>query len=310
MSKKDKNISVNPEVLDDEEGYFSSHVDSFGALVWKRFRHHKLAVIGTIMLLVLILSAVLADVIAPFPPTETHREDVPNGLPLAPNSKYIFGTDKYGRDYFSRCLYGGRISLAVGFVAQTISLVIGLPLGCIAGYYGGVADMIIMRLCEFLSCIPTFFLILTVSATLPTPSIFYVMLIIGIFGWMGITRQIRAQFLTLRQQDFVQAAVSLGLKDSVVVFRHILPNALTPVIINVTMGLANAIMTESSLSYLGLGVQEPNASWGSMLKFAQEFLRTGPWLCIFPGALIALTTLALNFMGDGLRDAFDPRSHK
>lgn len=303
----EKNITHGEE--DEEAMYFNKKVRSFGSMVLFRFRHHKLAMVGASILLLLILMAILAPVIARYPYDEIHMPDVieNDGMPIPPCSKYWFGTDNFGRDYFTRCVYGARISLSVGIVAEAIAVCIGVPLGCLAGYAGKTADIIIMRLCEIMCCIPTFFLILTVNATLDS-SIYNVMIILGLFGWEGITRQVRAQFLSLRNQDFIQAATAMGLRPVVVVFRHILPNAITPVIINVTMGIGSAIMTESGLSYLGLGVQEPIPSWGAMVSKAQAYIDTSPWLCIFPGMLIAITTLSLNFMGDGLRDAFDPRS--
>lgn len=295
---------------DAEEAFFSAKVESFWTLVWKRFRRHRLAIGGAIVLTLMILVAALAPVISPYPFNELHLEDVKDGNPLPPGGKYLLGTDQLGRDYLTRCIHGGRISLSVGLVSVGISTLIGVPLGCIAGFYGGAVDMLIMRFTEFLRCIPTFFLILTVNAVVEKPSIFYVMLIIGIFGWMGVCRQVRAQFLSLRQQEFVQAASALGYRDSWVIFKHILPNALVPVIVSATMGVAGVIMTESSLSYLGLGVQEPVPSWGAMLKVGQGFLRNSPHMAIIPGVLIMVVALSLNFVGDGLRDALDPRATK
>ncbi len=304
MTEDGRALTIVPE--DIEDSFFSSRIESFWMLVWKRFRKHKLAMGGATVLIVLILMAVFAPYICPYPFDELHLEDVPDGKPLSFSRKYLFGTDQFGRDYLTRCIYGGRISLSVGLVSVGISMLIGIPLGCVAGYYGGMVDMIIMRFTEFLRCIPTFFLILTVNAMV-TSSIYNVMIIIGIFGWMGICRQVRAQFLSLRQQEFVQAAFALGYSDVKVIFRHILPNALVPVIVSGTMGVAGAIMTESSLSYLGMGVQEPIPSWGAMLKVGQKFLRTSPRMAIIPGILILIVALSLNFVGDGLRDALDPR---
>lgn len=302
----DKNISS--AAMDEEEQFFSANVESFWKMVWKRFKRHKLAMAGLFVLIFLMLVALFAPLICPYGYEELHLDVVPTGIPLAPNDQFIFGTDVVGRDYFTRCVYGGRISLSVGFVATAISLAIGIPLGCIAGYYGGVPDMIISRLVEFIGAIPTFPLLLTLNAALENCSIYLVMVIIGVFGWGGICRQVRAQFLSLRQQEFVQAADALGYKDRRIIFRHILPNALTPVIVSATMSVAGAILTESSLSYLGLGVQEPVPSWGSMLKAGKTYLRDAPHLCVIPGLLILIVTLALNFVGDGLRDALDPRN--
>ena len=185
-------------------------------------------------------------------------------------------------------------------------MTIGIIIGSIAGYYGGRVDNVLCRLIDVLMCIPTFFLILTVNAFLK-PNILTVMVVIGLFGWMGIARLVRGQMLSLREQEFIEAARAIGVSDMRIVFRHLLPNALAPAIVAATMGVANAILTESSLSYLGMGVQEPTPSWGSMLRAGQTYFTSAPWLAIFPGILISITVLAFNFVGDGLRDALDPR---
>lgn len=280
--------------------------ESWHKTVWKRFRRHKLALLGLIILTITFLSAVFAPYLVSYPPQQINLHLVPDGQPLSPSLSHPFGTDSLGRDYFSRALYGGRISLAVGIVSVSISVIIGVLFGAVAGFYGGLIDTIICRFIDILLCIPTFFLILTVNAYLG-PSIFNIMIVIGAFGWMGVARLVRSQFLSLKEQDFVQAAKALGSTDLVVIFRHLLPNAMAPVIVAATMGVATAIIIESSLSFLGLGVQEPTSSWGSMLRVSQIYLRTAPWLAIFPGVMISMTVLALNFIGDGLRDALDPK---
>ena len=304
MSIQPKLESSSPALSEDE--HFSSRIESWGAIVWNRFKRHKLAMIGLVIALLMTLMAVFAPLLAPFPPEQLHLEWVPRGQPLAPSLRNLFGTDALGRDYFSRAVYGGRVSLSVGLVSVGISLLIGIPLGAIAGYFGGIADEVISRLIDILLCIPTFFLILTVNAFL-SPSIFNIMAVLGVFGWMGVARLVRAQFLSLKEQEFIQAARALGLKDRAIIFRHLLPNSLAPVVVAATLGVARAIIYESSLSYLGMGVQEPTSSWGSMLRVSQSYLSSAPWLAIFPGILISLAVLALNFMGDGLRDAIDPR---
>lgn len=306
MEEKTNNLPL-PET--DEDSFFQSKVKSFWMLVWERFRRHRLAVFGSFVMLIILISVIFAPFICPYPPDELHLDVVVNGNPVAPCTDFIFGTDGLGRDYFTRCIYGGRTSLLIGFGATLLSVLIGVPLGCLAGYYGGLFDMIICRFIDIISCIPTFFLLLIVSAILK-PSYTNVILVLGLFGWMGIARQIRAQFLSLRSQEFVQAAVALGLKDRAITFRHLMPNALMPVVVSATMSIAGNIMAESGLSYLGLGVQEPAASWGSMLKISQTYITTAPWMMIFPGLLISLVALAINFMGDGLRDALDPRTIK
>jgi peptide/nickel transport system permease protein len=293
----------------EEERYFSQKVESVSRLVWKRFRRHRLAMFGAVVIAVVLIFIVFAPYIAPYPPEELHTEMVQNGKPIPPSRQFIFGTDNLGRDYFTRCIYGGRTSLMVGFGGVLLSLLIGVPLGCIAGFYGGAADMLICRFIDMLNCIPTFFLLMIANALLK-PGVFTVTVILGVFGWTGIARQLRAQFLSLREQEFVQAASALGLRDSGITFRHLLPNALMPVVVSATMGIAGNIMAESGLSYLGLGVQEPFASWGSMLRISQTYIRSASWMMIFPGILISLVALSLNFMGDGLRDALDPRTVK
>lgn len=293
--------------IDEEDRYFTEKVEGFWTLVWKRFKRHKLAMFGMGVLVFFILMALLAKWVTPFEPDKLHIEIIKFGQPIPPDSKFIFGTDWLGRDYFTRIVYGGRTSLMVGFLATGLSLLIGIPLGSLAGFYGGKIDMIISRFIEMLTCIPTFFLLLTVNALL-RPNTANVILILGLFGWMGIARQVRAQFLSLKSREFVEAAVGLGLSDWRIIFKHLLPNSLMPVIVGATMDVAGNIMAESGLSYLGLGIQEPAASWGSMLKLAQPYITTAPWLAIFPGLMISIIALSLNFMGDGLRDALDPRS--
>lgn len=299
-------VVIDPDNID-EDAFYKGEIISFGKLTWRRFCKHKLAVAGMIILGVLVLAVIFAPILTPYSFVETHPEDVVGGQPLPPCQKYILGTDNLGRDYLTRLLYGGRTSLLVGFLAVAVSLVIGIPLGCIAGYYGGTVDMIICRIIDFLNCIPMFFLLLVANMFFPS-GIISVVVIIGVFGWCGIARQVRAQFLSLKKQEFVQSAIALGFKDKLVIFKHILPNALMPVVITATSSVAGAILYESSLSYLGLGVQEPIPTWGAMLSKAQIYIRSVPTMAIFPGLLITLVTLSLSFIGDGLRDALDPRT--
>lgn len=276
---------------------------------WKRFRRHRLAVIGLSTLAVLVLSAVLAPYIAPHKPGEVRLDLVPDGKPRPPSWSHPFGTDALGRDYLSRAIFGARISLSVGVVAIGIALTIGTVLGSLAGFYGGIVDSVICRGIDVLMSVPTFFLILTVNAVL-RPNIFNVMVVIGAFGWMGVARLVRGEFLILKQMEFTQAARALGNKDARIIFRHILPNAIAPLIVAGTLGVASAILLESGLSYLGMGVQEPMPSWGSMLRSAQPYLTSAPWLALFPGLLISISVLALNFVGDALRDAVDPHTKR
>ncbi|MBF0492409.1 MAG: ABC transporter permease [Deltaproteobacteria bacterium] len=224
----------------------------------------------------------------------------------APSSKHFLGTDEQGRDVAARLIYGARISLSVGFIAVGIYVLIGIFLGALAGYFGSLVDGVISRVIEVVICFPTFFLILTVLA-LVGPSIYNVMIVIGLTGWTGIARLLRGEFLKLRETDFVLAAKALGASSLRTIFRHILPNALTPVFVSATFGIASAILTESALSFLGLGVQPPDPSWGHMLSNSRDYIDFAWWLALFPGLAIFLTILSFNLVGEGLRDALDPR---
>lgn len=258
-----------------------------------------LAIIATVLVL-----ALLASIVAPYDPDAI---DVKSIL-LAPSSAHWMGTDGLGRDVFSRMLYGARISLLVGFVAVGIATLIGVVLGAVSGYYRGWVDMVIMRLVDVMLSIPTFFLILAVIAFL-TPSIWNIMIVIGLTSWMGVTRLVRAEFLSLREREFVQASATLGARDHRLIFRHLLPNSLTPVIVSSVLGVASAVLVESGLSFLGLGVQPPQASWGNILSEGKEYIEFGWWLSFFPGVAILLTVLGYNLLGEGLRDALDPRTN-
>jgi peptide/nickel transport system permease protein len=225
---------------------------------------------------------------------------------LPPFGVYLLGTDEFGRDVFSRMLQGSFVSLSIGFVAVSIELVIGMLLGGLAGFYGGKVDTVIMRFTDVMLCFPTFFLILTVVALLP-PSIFNVMVVIGVTSWMGTCRFVRAELMALREQDFVRAATALGLSDARIIFRHMIPNAIAPVLVSATIAVATAILTESALSYLGFGVQPPDASWGNILSDGRTFLFDAPWLFVIPGIAILIVVLSFNLVGEGLRDALNPR---
>ncbi|HLD08838.1 MAG TPA: ABC transporter permease, partial [Methylophilaceae bacterium] len=244
-----------------------------------------------------------APFIAPFDPDAI---DVKTIL-LSPSSQHLMGTDGLGRDVFSRMLFGARISLLVGIVAVGIATAIGVILGAISGYYLGWVDIFIMRLVDVMLSIPTFFLILAVIAFL-TPSIWNIMIVIGLTSWMGVTRLVRAEFLSLHGREFVLASQTLGAKDSRLIFRHLLPNSLTPIIVSSVLGVASAVLIESGLSFLGLGVQAPQASWGNILTDGKEYIQFAWWLSLFPGLAILITVLGYNLLGEGLRDALDPRS--
>lgn len=269
---------------------------------WKYFKRNRLAVGGLLMIGVIFFIAGTAPLLAPYDPGKT---DVSLKL-KPPSSQHLLGTDQLGRDVFSRMLYGSRISLSVGFVAVAISILIGILVGAVAGYYGRWVDSVLMRFVDIMLCFPTFFLILTVVALLG-PSIFNIMLVIGITSWMGTSRFVRAEFLSLRERDFVQAARALGVKDRRIIFRHILPNGLAPVFVTATLDVATAILVEAGLSFLGFGVQPPAPSWGNILTEGRTYIFDAWWLTLFPGLAILITVLSFNLLGEGLRDALDPR---
>ncbi|PPC94267.1 MAG: peptide ABC transporter permease [Methylotenera sp.] len=269
----------------------------------KKLLANPLVLIGAFIIISILLLALIAPLIAPYDPEAI---DV-KAILLAPSSMHWMGTDGLGRDVFSRMLYGARISLMVGFVAVGIATAIGIFLGAIAGYYRGWVDTVIMRSVDVMLSIPTFFLILAVIAFL-TPSIWNIMIVIGLTSWMGVTRLVRAEFLSLRNREFVLAAQTLGAKDARLIFTHLLPNSLTPIIVSSILGIASAVLVESGLSFLGLGVQAPQASWGNILTDGKEYIQFAWWLSLFPGLAILITVLGYNLLGDGLRDAFNPRS--
>ncbi|HQQ16272.1 MAG TPA: ABC transporter permease, partial [Deltaproteobacteria bacterium] len=251
---------------------------------WSRFFRDRLAVAGLVIVLSFFALSILTPVIAPYDPSAI---DVDSIL-MPPSARHLFGTDDLGRDVFTRMLYGAGISLKVGFVAVGIATIIGVLLGSIAGYYGGVIDLIIMRFVDIMLCFPSFFLILAVIAFLE-PSIFNIMAVIGLTSWMGITRLVRAEFLSLKERDFVLAAKTMGAKSPRIIFLHILPNAMAPVLVAATLGIASAVLVESALSFLGIGVQPPTPSWGNILTLGQSTLGVAWWLSLFPGMAILIT---------------------
>jgi len=248
------------------------------------------------------LIALAAPLLAPYDPTALNVEI----LFQPPSQAHLFGTDGLGRDVFSRMLYGARVSLWVGFVAVGLSITIGLVLGLVAGYFGGLIDELVMRLVDVMLCFPSFFLILAVIAFLE-PSLVTIMVVIGLTSWMGVARLVRAETLSLRERDFVLAVKLAGAGSARIIFVHILPNAMAPVLVSATLGVAGAILTESALSFLGLGVQPPQASWGNLLMDGKEVLGVAPWLSVYPGMAILLTVLGYNLLGESLRDILDPR---
>lgn len=263
---------------------------------------HALLVLGALIVGVMSLGAVFAPWLAPFDPNFINVD----ALLQPPSAAHLMGTDALGRDVFSRILFGGRVSLWVGFVAVGIATSIGLVLGLVSGYFGRLVDELIMRGVDVMLCFPSFFLILAVIAFLE-PSLTNIMVVIGLTGWMGVARLVRAETLTIRERDYVLAARATGAGSGRIIFRHILPNAVAPVLVSATLGVAGAILTESSLSFLGLGVQPPDASWGNMLLEGKEVLGIAWWLSVFPGLAILFTVLGYNLLGESLRDLLDPR---
>ena len=271
----------------------------------REFLNNKMAVAGFVFITIILAFAIFAPAIAPYNPSSI---DAKNIL-AAPSGAHIFGTDTLGRDIFSRIVYGSRISLSIGFIAVGIAVVIGVFFGSIAGYYGGRADSIIMRFVDIMLCFPTFFLILAVIAILE-PSIFNIMVVIGATGWMGVARLVRAEVLTLKERDYVTASRIMGASNIWIIVRHLIPNAIGPVMVSATLGIGGAILTESALSFLGIGVQPPTPSWGNILMDGKSTLGVAWWLTIFPGVFIFLTVLAYNLLSEGLRDLFEPRLRK
>ncbi len=275
---------------------------SLSFIIWRRFRRNKLSLIGLMMVLLMTIIALLAPLISPYDPVAI---DVHNVF-SPPSKEHLFGTDELGRDVLSRMIWGSRVSLQVGILAVGIAIVIGVVFGSVAGYYGGKIDSIIMRFVDIMLAFPTLFLILAVISILE-PSIYNIMIIIGFTGWMDVARLVRAEFLTLRERDFVLAAKASGASNIRLIFGHILPNALSPVLVAGTFGIAGAILIESGLSFLGLGVQPPNPSWGNMITSGKDNIEIAWWLSLFPGLAILITVLSYNLVGEGLRDAIDPR---
>ncbi|MBP8178661.1 MAG: ABC transporter permease [Spirochaetes bacterium] len=312
---------------------------------WKRFKHNKVAVAGLFIVLFLFLIALCAPLIANnkpyiiiknkalyfpiiidykqfegvdlkkidgyklFPPIPySYSEYDLNAIVVPPSSRHLLGTDEQGRDLAARMIYGTRVSIFVGFVAVFIYVTIGIIIGALAGFYGGWVDIIISRIIEIVMCFPTFFLILTILA-LWGQSLLNVMIVIGITGWTGIARIVRGEFFKLREQDFVVASRALGSKDWWIIFKHILPNAMAPVMVSATFGIASTILIESSLSFLGFGVQPPTPSWGDILSQSRDFIDFAWWLTLIPGFAIFITITSYNVLGEGLQDALDPKQY-
>lgn len=282
---------------------------SMGRMVWRRFRRHRGAVLGAIILTIIIVSCLLA----PLSPYDPEKSDLTSAL-QPPSWQHPFGTDPLGRDMLTRVLYGGRISLFVGFMVVIITLLIGIPVGAIAGFLGGWVDEVLMRVIDASLALPTLMILILLSAImreieipfLQRNNVMTIAFVIGILSWMTIARLVRAIFLTLREMEYVSASRALGASDFRIIVSEILPNGFGPIIVAATLGIGWAIMEESGLSFLGFGIQPPTPSWGNLLNSAQEHLVKHPWLAIFPGLMIFFTIISVNYIGDGLRDALDP----
>jgi peptide/nickel transport system permease protein len=291
---------------------------SLTQLAWRRFQRHKPAIIGLVVMTLLVLYALAGSLF--FSEKDANYNDTSLRL-LAPSSAHPFGTDSIGRDALARTIYGGQISLLIGLTAVVVETILGILVGALAGYYGGLVDSVLMRITEAMLNIPEIFLLIVMAkyfgGKIPelellgrtfSGSVIVIVLIIGLTSWMYLARIVRAQFLSLKENEFVLAARATGTRNIEIIFRHILPNSVAPIVVSATLGVANAILAEAYISFLGLGVQPPTATWGNMLNGANNYLESAPWLWFFPGLLILLTVLSINFLGDGLRDALDPRS--
>jgi peptide/nickel transport system permease protein len=291
---------------------------TLGQLTWRRFRRHKMAIIGAIALILIILYAFGGMLVF----SEAEANFVETGARLQPpSSKHPFGTDTIGRDILARTIYGGQISILIGLTAMLVEVFIGVTIGALTGYFGGWLDSILMRLTEAVLVIPQIFLLLVMAKyfaqDIPnvkligrtfSGSVLVIIIVIGITTWPYLARIVRAQFLSIKENDFVLAARATGTPTHEIIFRHILPNSIAPIIVSATLSVAAAITLEAYISFLGLGVRPPTATWGNMLEGAYNYVESAWWLWFFPGSLIALTVLSINFLGDGLRDALDPHS--
>jgi peptide/nickel transport system permease protein len=283
--------------------------ESMASLLWRRFRRHPGAVAGMVVLGIIVLAVVVAG-LSPYDP---ETSDIGSRL-QPPSLQHPFGTDQLGRDLFTRCLYGGRISLSVGLMVVVITLVIGLPVGALAGFFGGAVDNVLMRVTDAFLTLPTLLVLILLSAImrevefplLEQNNVLTIALVIGLLSWMTVARLVRATFITIREKEFVVAARGIGAPNLRIIVLHILPMAIGPIIVEATLEVAWAIMEEAGLSFLGFGIRPPTPSWGNLLSNAQEHLTRHPWLAIFPGLMIFLTIISINYIGDGLRDAFDP----
>lgn len=304
MTQPNTNSLENKSEAQLDPQFHPKEPDSLRKIIFRKFLQNKLAVVGACFLILIILAAIFAPLLATHDPGQQYLLDQ-----LAPpGPDYLLGTDTLGRDTFSRLLYGARVSLLVGFASVAGSIFIGTVVGAIAGYYGGKLDAVLMRFVDVVISFPSLFLLITL-VTIFKPSMYTLIIIFAAFGWTGTARLVRGEFLSLRTREFVLAARTMGIRNPTIIFSHILPNALGPIIVSATLGVGGVILSESALSYLGLGIQPPTPSWGNMLQDAQnlDIMLNSWWYPLFPGFMILFTVLAFNFVGDGLRDAFDPQ---
>lgn len=297
----DTDALSQPDTLD------SRPIASWWTDVWQRFRRDRAALVSAVVLLIVILGAVAAPVVAPYDPAEQFRKEglTQRGEPMPPSSRFLLGTDNIGRDMLSRVIYGGRISLFVGVTASTISVLLALLIGGISGYVGGKLDFGIMRFVDFMMGVPTFFLMLLLILVF-SPGVWVIILVISVFSWTYPARIFRGQVLSIKQQDFVEAAVAIGAPGRRIFLRHILPHVLPLVIVYTALNIPGTIFAEVGLSFIGLGVPPPRASWGAMLQAGMGLYRTAPWVSFFPGIAIMVVVITLNLVGAGLREAMDP----
>jgi peptide/nickel transport system permease protein len=283
--------------------------ETMTSMAWRRFRRHPGAIVGIVVLGAIILASVFAF-LSPYSPTESNISEKLQ----PPSLQHPFGTDQLGRDLLTRCLYGGRVSLTVGFLVVLITMVIGIPVGAIAGYFGGWIDNVLMRITDAALALPALMVLIILSAILreieapfiEQNNVLTIALVIGILSWMSVARLVRATYLSVREFDFVTAANCLGVGNLRIMIRHILPMAIGPMIVEATLEMGYAIMEEAGLSFLGFGIMPPTPSWGNLLSNAMKHMLDHPWLAFFPGLMIFLTIISINYIGDGLRDAFDP----
>jgi peptide/nickel transport system permease protein len=278
--------------------------DSQWAVAGRLFRKNRMAMAGLAVMIFLYIVTLLTPLIAPYDPIA--QGDIVNLRFLPPSFEHLMGTDRFGRDLFSRVLYGARISLSIGFIAIGIAVTLGTVIGAVAGYFGGLIDTLLMRFTDMMLSFPRLILLIVIIAMFEA-SIFLVVAVLGVTGWMSVSRIVRGEVLSLREREFVQAARALGMSDLRIIFRHIIPNTMAPVIVFATLGIGNTILIEAGLSFLGLGVQPPTPSWGNMIDEGSDSLVNAWWISTFPGLAIVFTVVAFNLLGDGLRDALDPR---